>query len=120
MNHSINKPVIFLAVIFITASLFFGCGKKGPADALVTVIDSAGKAVQGATVVLKQDSVISPTTGAQANVYQSQVTDFNGQSLFTFPLEVVLNAEISKGSLLVRDYIRLEQSKRVEKTFVLK
>lgn len=111
-------PVLFF-ILGITASMY-SCRKKGPADAIVTVVDSLGKTVQGAKVVLRQDSVISPTTGAQANVYQAGTTDLNGQASFSFPLEAVLNVEVSKGALSARDYIRLEQSKQVEKTVIIK
>ena len=112
---------IGLIFILITCTaLFYACRKTGPADALVTVVDSLSSPVAGALVILKQDSVISPNTGAQADVYQSQTTDYNGTASFSFKLEAVLFVEISKGNLLTKDYIRLEQSKQVTKTFVLK
>ena len=114
------KTILILLCIFTVFSVFYSCRKKGPADALITVTDSLGKPVQGATVVLRQDSVISPTTGAQANVHQEGTTDLDGQATFSFALEAVLNLEVSKGALYVRDYIRLEQSKQVEKTVILK
>ncbi|MEO5570889.1 MAG: hypothetical protein ABIT08_15915 [Bacteroidia bacterium] len=118
-----NQTLRSLAVIFFISgcALSVGsCRENGPADALVTVIDSAGKVIQGAKVILEQDSVISANTGAQANVHKEQLTDFNGQAIFSFPLEAVLNIEVVKGALDVKDYIRLEQSKQVEKTVVLK
>lgn len=116
----IAKGLSYIFIITVLSVSFYACRKTGPADALVTVTDSLGRTVSGAKVVLKQDSVISPNTGAQASVYQEQVTDFNGQASFSFELEAVLFVEISKGTLLVNDYIRLEQSKKVEKSFVLK
>ncbi|MFI5218114.1 MAG: hypothetical protein ACHQNT_01410 [Bacteroidia bacterium] len=118
------KPIVnafCIAFILSTVvSAFYSCRKTGPADAIVTVVDSVSNPVSGALVILKQDSVISPNTGAQADVYQSQVTDGSGQASFSFKLEAVLFVEVSKGSLEVKDYIRLEQSKQVEKTIVLK
>ena len=117
---SIIKTCCIIFILTTFSVTFYSCRKTGPADALVTVVDSLNKPVQGALVVLKQDSVISPNTGAQADVYQSQTTDYSGQATFSFELEAVLFVEISKGSLLTKDYIRLEQSKQVEKSFILK
>lgn len=118
-----KQIVSTLVLIFLAAGIFTtfnSCRKKGPADAIVTVTDSLFRNVSGARVVLRQDSVISPNTGAQADIYQEGTTDLNGQVSFSFPLEAVLNLEVSKGALFVRDYIRLEQSKQVEKTVILK
>jgi hypothetical protein len=118
-----NKTLAALPLIFfiLTSALsFYSCRTTGSADALVTVVDSLGRNVSGAKVVISQDSVTSPNTGAQANVHQEGTTDLNGQAAFSFPLEAVLNVEVTKGTLSIRDYIRLEQSKQVEKTFVLK
>lgn len=118
-TNTAKKIVVYTLLIFATAAIY-SCRKTGPADAIVIVTDSLGNGVQNATVVLRQDSVISPTTGEQAIVKQSGVTDFSGQVQFSFPLEAVLNVEVTKGNLFARDYIRLEQSKQVEKTVVLK
>ena len=120
MKKQTFRTLVVLFFIFGIATSMYSCRKKGPADAIVTVVDSLGKTVSGAKVVLSQDSVISPNTGAQANVHQEGTTDPSGQVAFSFPLEAVLNVEVSKGALYVRDYIRLEQSKQVEKTVVLK
>jgi hypothetical protein len=118
-QKTIRALVVFFFIAGICTSLN-SCRKKGPADAIVIVTDSLGKTIQGAKVVLRQDSVLSPNTGSQANVHQEGTTDVNGQAFFSFPLEAVLNVEVSKGVLSARDYIRLEQSKQVEKTVILK
>jgi hypothetical protein len=102
------------------ALAFASCKTTEPAEALVYVVDSLDNPIAGAKVVLRNDSVTSPTTGAQANVYQEDISDASGQAYFIFDLEAVLFVEVTKGSLFERDYIRLEQSKQVEKTIVLK
>jgi hypothetical protein len=109
-------PASFAVVMLLHVS----CKKTEPAEALVYVIDSLGNPVAGATVVLRNDSVNSPTTGAKAMIYQEDVTDIAGQAYFIFDLEAVLFVEVTKGAFFERDYIRLEQSKQVEKTIVLK
>lgn len=116
-----NKPVGFLVLISFFFSLsFYSCKKTGPAEALVSVRDSSGKAISGATVILRQDTVVSQQTQVKANIYQEKVSDLEGNAFFTFQWEAVLNLEVSKGTLEETDYIRLEQSKTVEKTVVLK
>jgi len=108
-------PILFIAVIGWSS-----CEKTGPADATVTVVDSTGKRVAGAVVVLRQDSVINPNTGSQAVINETKVTDASGNAWFSFKLEAVLNVEAEKGTLSGRDYIRLEQSKTVSKTVVIR
>jgi hypothetical protein len=106
---------ITLLAIVITA-----CKKSGPADAVVTVLDVAGAPVSGATVILRQDSVINPTTGIRADLYQEQVTGSSGEAFFSFKLEAVLNIEVHKDSIINDDeYIRLEQNETVRKTVIL-
>lgn len=100
--------------------MMFSCKKTGPADALITVRDTLGKPVAGATVSLKQDSVINPGTGAQANINLQKTTDSGGQVFFSVQWEAVLNIEASKGNLYATDYIRLEQSKQVDKVVIIK
>jgi hypothetical protein len=110
--------ILFIAGLFCLAFVP-SCKKTGPAEALIIVKDLAGKRVQGANVVLKQDSVINPGTGVQANINQSKVTDFNGEAFFEFKLEAVLNLLVSYDTFLVKDYIKLEQSEQITKEIVL-
>lgn len=106
-----------VAIVFFSQS---SCKKTTPAVAVITVKDTLNKAVAGAKVVLRNDSVTSPVTGVQANKYQEGTTDTQGRVEFTFDLEAVLFVEVTKGALFEKDYIRLEQSKTVEKTIILK
>ena len=120
MKNQTLRTLVLLFIVSVIGTSFYSCRKNGPADVLITVMDSLSRSVSGAKVVLSQDSVISNQTGAQANVHQEGTTDLNGQVIFSFPLEAVLNLEVTKGVLSVRDYVRLEQSKQVEKSVVLK
>lgn len=98
----------------------WSCKKTGPADAVITIQDSLGQPVAGAKVVLRQDSVVSPTTGVRADVYSEQITGSGGEAFFSFELEAVLNIEVSKDSVTENnEYIRLEQNKTVRKIVVL-
>ncbi|MBL0341033.1 MAG: hypothetical protein IPP71_08975 [Bacteroidetes bacterium] len=84
------KAIKFFIVALLVAPLAFtACKKSGPAEAVVTVIDSTGKRISGAIVVLRQDSVTNPTNNVQASVNQQQTTDAAGQAFFTFKPEAV-------------------------------
>lgn len=115
------KAIKFLMVaLLVVPVIFTSCKKSGPAEAVVTVVDSTGKRISGALVVLRQDSVTNPTNNVQASVNQKQMSDAAGQAFFTFQLEAVLNVEATKGTQSARDYIRLEQSKQVSKTIIIR
>jgi hypothetical protein len=115
------KVSAFLFSVLIVASLAAGsCKKSGPADAVISVVDSTGKRISGALVVLRQDSIVNPTTGSQAVINEAKITDAAGQAFFSFRLEAVLIVEAQKGSLTARDFIRLEQSEQVSKTVIIR
>lgn len=121
-NNIMKQSVTILAglIIFISFALVFSsCKKTSSANAIITVVDPAGKNVAGAKVVLRNDSVQSPTTGAQATIYQEATTDLSGKAEFSFKWEAVLFVTATKGALSKKDYVRLEQSKTVEKTVIL-
>jgi hypothetical protein len=113
---------------FLLSALFFSmvisfstsCKKEGPASAVITITDTLGRTISGATVTLRQDSVTNPVNGVQASVNQQQSTDQFGQAYFSFDLESVLIVEAEKGTMSARDFIRLEQSKTVSKTLVIR
>ena len=108
-----------ILIVLFTVVIFASCHKTKPCEAIITVVDSLGNPVQGAKVVLRQDTVVS-AQGVQANIYDEKITDYIGQSIHTIQWEAVLNVEASKGSLKARDYIRLEQSETVSKTVTIR
>ncbi len=114
--NALVLPVLCLSLIIGISS----CKKSGPAEAVITVHNSIGNPVAGAIVVLRQDSVVNPTTGIKASVIQQNTTDFSGTASFSFELEAVLNVEVSKDTLKIRDFIKLEQNDIVAKTVILK
>ncbi len=121
MNRFLLKTLFVVTFLLAgIAVLTSSCKKTSPADANVTVVDSLSRPIKGATVILRQDTVVNPSTGVQADIYDEKVTDINGKAFFSFKWEAVLNVEVTKGNLKVYDYIRLEQSNTVSKTVVLK
>ena len=84
------------------------------------MVDSLGHPVPAAKVVLRQDSVVNPQTGIRADVFDEEFTASNGEAIFKFQWEAVLNVEVTSLTLSAKDYIRLEQSETVRKTVVVK
>lgn len=111
-------PILFVA--FIGLIVVSSCKKTKPCEVVVTVTDSTGKAIAGAKVVLRQDSVINPETGVRANIFDEETTAGNGEAIFSFSWEAVLNVEVTYLTQSAKDYVRLEQSETVRKTVVLK
>jgi hypothetical protein len=64
--------------------------------------------------------VVNPSTGVQADINETEVTDSYGNAFFSFKWEAVLNVEVTKGGYKAIDYITLQQSETVDKTIVLK
>lgn len=110
--------IFFIAALAIMA-VATSCKKTGPAEGLIIVKDATGSRVQGASVTLRQDSVINNQTGVQAHINETKVTDHNGEAFFEFKLEAVLNVEVTYDTLFAKDYIKLEQSELVTKEITL-
>lgn len=109
-----------LLILFFASVLFASaCKKTEPCNAIITVQDTLGNALPGLKVVIRQDSVRS-TKNVQANIYQENITTGNGEAIFEVKWEAVLNVEVYRDTLSVRDYIRLEQSETVRKTIIVR
>ncbi len=115
-----NRYVPFLILAFMGIIATTSCKKTKPCEAVITVTDSLGRPIAGAIVVLRQDSVINPETGVRANIFDEETTAGNGEAIFSFSWEAVLNVEVTHQTKSAKDYIRLEQSETVRKTVVLK
>ena len=113
---------LLLSALFFSMVVTFSssCKKEGPADVVIVVTDTLGRTVSGALVTLRQDSVTNSVNGVQASVNVQQTTDGSGQAYFSFELEAVLIAEAEKGTKTARDFVRLEKSKTVTKTLVIR
>jgi len=110
-----------LVILSITTVLIASsCKKTTPCEAVITVLDTLDNPVAGARVVLRQDSVINPTTGVRADILAEGITAGNGDVNFEIKLEAVLNVEVTKDLQTAKDYIRLEQSETVRKTVIIK
>ncbi len=108
--------ILSITAVFVASS----CKKTSSCQAVISVQDTLGLPVAGARVVLRQDSVINPTTGVRADILAEGVTAGNGDVNFEIRLEAVLNVEVTKDLQTAKDYIRLEQSETVRKTVIIK
>ncbi|MBL7923285.1 MAG: hypothetical protein JNL88_03715 [Bacteroidia bacterium] len=115
-----NRILLLLGLALIGLLVVSSCKKTEPCEAIITVVDSLGRPVAAAKVVLRQDSVVNPQTGVRADVFDEEFTTSNGEAIFKFQWEAVLNVEVTAQTLTAKDYIRLEQSETVRKTVLVK
>ncbi|MBK9400455.1 MAG: hypothetical protein IPN36_06215 [Bacteroidetes bacterium] len=115
-----NRYLILLTLALAGLLTVSSCKKTEPCEAIITVVDTLGRPVSAAKVVLRQDSVVNPQTGVRADVFDEEFTTSNGEAIFKFQWEAVLNVEVTSLTLTAKDYIRLEQSETVRKTVVVK
>ena len=91
------------------------CGTPDPPEAEITVVDTLGKAISGATV-----RISSKTYNAASNVDDVKTTDFKGKTYHTFKWEAILEVQAAKGTKKGREFIQLEVDKVVEKTITIR
>jgi hypothetical protein len=107
----------FASVIFIAfvALNFEACKKASPTEAEITVLDSTGKSLAGATVYINSKNNTPPGT-----VEDTKVTDNRGKTFHTFENEAILQVEVSKSysgiNLSGYAILRLEEGKKVDLT----
>src|SRR5690349_13045011 len=118
MNNKSRKfSGITIMIVFLFTSLgFFACKKGGDTKAVITVKDSAGALISGASVTLWQDTTVSSTTGAHSNLRVTKLTDASGNAEFIFALEAYLNITAVKDNDSALGFVRLEEHKTVTKT----
>ena len=92
-----NKTIILLSAVLVIATLFFApsCKKDEPGKAIITVVDSLNIPVFGAVVNLNSDN--NPKPGI---VKDKKTTDNNGRTYHEFPLEVILQVEVTKDAMV--------------------
>ncbi|MCC6253270.1 MAG: hypothetical protein IT238_12495 [Bacteroidia bacterium] len=91
-----NKNFILFSIIIACFSVLFitsSCKKKPVGKAIITVIDSLNQPVYGAIVNLNSNN--NPKPGV---VKDKKTSDNNGKTYHEFPLEVILQIEVTKGS----------------------
>lgn len=83
--------VLFLGLMFI--GTFFSCKKDVGPSLILTVTDSSGKALQGATVHAYPGNASQGSLTQEAN--QTQTTDASGEARFTYKNSVVMDIDAS-------------------------
>ncbi len=118
MNKNNRYHFLLTGIITLTfvSFSFFSCKKDGDTKALITVSDSVGNAVEGATVVLWQDTTVNQTTQTKSNIRVTKTTDSNGRAEFLFALEAYLNITATKGSKTAKGFVRLKEHETVSQS----
>lgn len=92
------------------------CKKKTEPKVVITVVDTAGKIIQGAKV-----RITSKTYNAASVIDETGTTDVKGKAYFTFKLEAILEViATAKTNREGSDFIQLEMGKTAEKTITVK
>jgi hypothetical protein len=88
------KSIFLILLSLGLCSIIFStsCKKDKPGKAVITVLDTLNRPVYGATVNLNSDN--NPEPGI---VKDKKLSDNNGKTYHEFPLEVILQVEVSKG-----------------------
>lgn len=130
-----KKPTVKLVVIFCFAflgiNLFNSCKDDDPTVANITVVDTLGRGITGASVILWQDTTLDPSTATASQIANVPIsrrwtknTSSGGVATFDFPkpdnLERYLNIYASKGALVGRAFVRVEVDKTASQSVVIR
>lgn len=121
MNSEKRSGLITALVVLgvFCAFTFISCKKNGPTVAVITVVDSAGRSVQGASVTLWQDTAVNNVNGVQSTLRVTKISDAAGKAEFSFELEAYLNAEAIRNTDTARSVVRLQEHETVSVTLHL-
>jgi hypothetical protein len=109
--------LISLAMVFFFAGMtILSCKKTGPTIAIISVVDTIGRAVSGAKVTLWQDTAISPQTGQTAYIRVTKTSDAAGRAQFEFQLDCYLNIDAIKNGDTAKSFVKLIEHETSEKT----
>jgi hypothetical protein len=114
-----HRYALILLIAVTALSVTSSCKKTKPCNAVIMVTDTLGRPIQGAHVVIRQDSVVNPNTGVRADVFEENFSTGTGEAFFEFKWEAVLNVEVTYNAMSGKDYIRLVQSETVRKTVIV-
>ncbi len=117
MNNKRNGLITGWVIVCLFAFMtFLSCKKDGPTRAVMSVIDSLSRPVQGASVTLWQDTAVNTTNGVQANIRVTKLSDAAGKAEFEFEQEAFLNYVVVKNADTARGFIRLKEHETVNGT----
>ncbi len=117
-----EKSGAWVALVFIglfCSMSFFSCKKDGPTKAVITVVDSINRPLQGAKVILWQDTAVNKSNGVASEMRVTKNTDAAGRAEFEFQLEAFLNIDVVYNADTGRSFIRLIEFETVSKTVVM-
>ena len=112
----VSIPALLGILLFIPA--FFSCKKDDPTKAIITVLDTNGVPVVGATVAVFDTTSVQQQYGTKAKIFDWKISDGSGKTEHTFKWEAFLfvSAIRADSSDTAVGYVRLEYQKTVEST----
>jgi hypothetical protein len=117
INNIVSILVFGIVAVVISLS---SCGKEKPPKAEITVTNTDGDRLEGATVILK----CIPLEQVKCNVGDTQTTNASGESLHDFKNPAVLRVEATytlndSVTLFGDKFVKLEMDKVTKETVVL-
>jgi hypothetical protein len=92
----LKTSIVFALILGLSVFILVpSCKKEEPGKAVITVVDSLNVPIFGAIVNLNSDN--NPKPGI---VKDKKTTDNNGRTYHEFPLEVILQVEVTKGAMV--------------------
>lgn len=109
----------FVIIVLLASVVFLpvACKKGGPSDVEITVVDIKNIPVEGALVRLT-----APASNGKAlaeYLPDEETTGSDGKTYHSFPLEAVLTATVTKGTLSVDTIVRLKREESITQTIIL-
>ena len=116
MRKHKGSAIALVVILMFGCLTFMSCKKNGPTVAIITVLDTLGRVVSGASVTLWQDTSHSTQTGLPGIIRVTKTTDVSGKASFEFQLEAYLNIEAVKDSLIATGIVHLKEHETVNET----
>lgn len=120
-----NKILLLSLIVTGSFGIFSAssCKKTEPCEAVITVKDTLGKPLAGATVSIHPDSATLANLGSDqdylSDVVQEAVTSSSGEVFFTVQREAVLDVDVIYLTQTAQDYIRLQEGETARLTVIV-
>ncbi|MBD79688.1 MAG: hypothetical protein CL840_12285 [Crocinitomicaceae bacterium] len=101
MKKLVENVVLGLFVVIVLSLATTGCDKEKPPRAEITVVDSTGKAIDKARVVLY--CVQRPEETRECVIVDTQLTDDVGKANFEFKNPAVLKVDVWKADVVEKE-----------------
>jgi len=121
MKKLLLASIFMFAAIAMVVTTQTSCNKETQCDAIVTVLDTVGSPIVGATVKLDCNNCPPPPPGSSATLQgNQQTTDAAGRASFSFQYEAVLDITVTHPThVTTTGIIKLEAGKTTDKSITM-